>query len=68
MAKILVEESALDSIKKMAQELQDERDELLENLKVLVKALTQESGVGGVSDNLFSAWNKAGALVEKVKK
>ncbi len=29
MAKFLIEESALDSIKRMAQEVQDQRDELL---------------------------------------
>jgi hypothetical protein len=32
MPKILIEESALDSIKRMAQEVQDQRDELLKVL------------------------------------
>jgi len=37
MAKILIEESALDSIKRMAQELQNQRDELLAALQACLK-------------------------------
>ena len=36
--KIQIEESALESIKRMAQQLQDERDELLRAITVIVAA------------------------------
>lgn len=46
MARIEIEESALDSIKAMAQRLQEERDELLTELQeVLVWAVTEKSAL-----------------------
>ena len=43
--KILIEESALDSIKRMAQEVQDQRDELLVALQKY-----QDAGIGNSTD------------------
>ena len=42
MPKILIEESALDSIKRMAQEVQDQRDELMAAVQELLNREWQD--------------------------
>jgi len=64
MSKIQVEESALDSIKRMAQQLQDERDELLAALKQAARCLAWHEEKRGVGMDRFAVEKSFSAIAK----